>query len=161
MSHAPADEMERPLREACGIFGIFGHEDAARITYLGLYALQHRGQESAGIVISDGKHLTGLPGHGAGAGGVHEEQLKKLKGDRAIGHVRYSTTGSSEIKNAQPFQVEYLRGSLAIAHNGNLVNTLELKRALEKTGRSFSPPWTARSLCTSSPVQKALSSKTR
>ena len=137
MSHTPADEMERPLREACGIFGIFGHEDAARIAYLGLYALQHRGQESAGIVVSDGKHLTGYRGMGLVPEIFHEEGLKKLKGDRAIGHVRYSTTGSSEIKNAQPFQVEYLRGSLAIAHNGNLVNTLDLKRALEKTGSIF------------------------
>ncbi len=137
MSHTPADEMERPLREACGIFGIFGHEDAARIAYLGLYALQHRGQESAGIVVSDGKHLTGYRGMGLVPEIFHEEGLKKLKGDRAIGHVRYSTTGSSEIKNAQPFQVEYLRGSLAIAHNGNLVNTLDLKRALEKAGSIF------------------------
>ncbi len=137
MSHTPADEMERPLREACGIFGIFGHEDAARIAYLGLYALQHRGQESAGIVVSEGKHLIGYRGMGLVPEIFHEEGLKKLKGDRAIGHVRYSTTGSSEIKNAQPFQVEYLRGSLAIAHNGNLVNTLELKRALEKTGSIF------------------------
>ena len=130
-------QSERPLREACGIFGIFGHEEAARIVYLGLYALQHRGQESAGIVVSDGKKLSGYRGMGLAPEVFHEEQLKQLKGDRAIGHVRYSTTGSSEIKNAQPFQVDYSRGSLAIAHNGNLVNTRQLKSTLEKAGSIF------------------------
>ncbi len=125
------------LKEACGIFGIFGHEDAARITYLGLYALQHRGQESAGIVVSDGKRLKGYLKMGLVPEIFNEENLKELTGNRAIGHVRYSTTGSSEVKNAQPFKVDYFRGSLAVAHNGNLVNTNELRQRLEKAGSIF------------------------
>jgi len=124
-------------KEACGIFGIFGHEDAARITYLGLYALQHRGEESAGIVSSDGKQLTGYRGMGLVSEVFNEEKLQQLTGQTAIGHIRYSTTGSSELKNAQPFQVDYSRGSLAIAHNGNLVNTTELRSRLEKAGSIF------------------------
>ncbi len=107
------------------------------ITYLGLYALQHRGQESAGIVVSDGKQLTGHRGMGLVPDVFQGEQLQKLNGRIGIGHVRYSTTGSSEIKNAQPFQVEYSRGSLAIAHNGNLVNTRELRNRLEQAGSIF------------------------
>jgi len=120
-------EINSRLKEGCGVFGIFGHEDVSRITYLGLYALQHRGQESAGIVTSDGKQLTGYRGMGLVSEVFNEERLKQLPGQTAIGHIRYSTTGSSEIKNAQPFQVDYSRGSLAIAHNGNLVNTSELR----------------------------------
>jgi amidophosphoribosyltransferase len=130
-------ETDKRLREECGVFGIFGHEDAARITYLGLYALQHRGQESAGIVVSDGKHLTGLRGMGLVSEVFNDENLKQLEGQTAIGHIRYSTTGSSVLKNAQPFQVDYFRGSLAVAHNGNLVNTTELRSRLEKAGSIF------------------------
>ena len=125
------------LKEECGIFGIFGHEDAARITYLGLYALQHRGQESAGIVVSDGNRLKDYLKMGLVPEIFNEENLKELTGNRAIGHVRYSTTGSSEVKNAQPFKVDYFRGSLAVAHNGNLVNTNELRQRLEKAGSIF------------------------
>lgn len=125
------------LKEECGIFGIFGHEDAAQITYLGLYALQHRGQESAGIVVSDGKQLIGSRKMGLVSEVFNEKNLKQLPGKTAIGHVRYSTTGCSEIKNTQPFQVNYSRGSLAIAHNGNLVNTSELRHRLEKAGSIF------------------------
>jgi amidophosphoribosyltransferase len=132
-----ADQIERVLKEECGVFGIFGHEEAARMAYLGLYALQHRGQESAGIVVSDGEHLTGHRGMGLVPDVFQGEQLQKLTGTVAIGHVRYSTTGSSEIKNAQPFQVDYARGSLAIAHNGNLVNTRQLRSRLEKAGSIF------------------------
>lgn len=130
-------EQDKRLREECGVFGIFGHEDAARITYLGLYALQHRGQESAGIVVSDGKQLTGFRGMGLVYEIFNEEELQQLTGKTAIGHIRYSTTGSSVLKNAQPFQVNYSRGSLAIAHNGNLVNTSELRNRLEKAGSIF------------------------
>jgi len=130
-------EINSRLKEGCGVFGIFGHEDVSRITYLGLYALQHRGQESAGIVVSNGKQLMGSRGMGLVSEVFNEENLIKLTGDRAIGHIRYSTTGSSEIKNAQPFQVDYSRGSLAIAHNGNLVNTSELRSRLEKEGSIF------------------------
>ena len=125
------------LREECGVFGIFNHQEAARITYLGLYALQHRGQESAGIVVSDGKYLTGHRGMGLVPDVFQGKQLESLDGTIGIGHVRYSTTGGSEIKNAQPFQVDYSRGSLAIAHNGNLVNTRELRDRLEQAGSIF------------------------
>ena len=132
-----AGQTGRALREECGVFGIFNHQEAARITYLGLYALQHRGQESAGIVVSDGKHLTGHRGMGLVPDVFQGEQLEELDGAIGIGHVRYSTTGGSEIKNAQPFQVDYSRGSLAIAHNGNLVNTRELRVRLEQAGSIF------------------------
>ena len=131
------DRIGRALREECGVFGIFDHQEAAHITYLGLYALQHRGQESAGIVVSDGKQLTGHRGMGLVPDVFQGKQLQTLKGRIGIGHVRYSTTGGSEIKNAQPFQVDYSRGSLAIAHNGNLVNTRELRSQLEKAGSIF------------------------
>ena len=132
-----ADQIGRTLKEECGVFGIFGHEEASRIVYLGLYALQHRGQESAGIVTSDGEQLVGHRGMGLVPDVFQGEQLQKLRGKVAIGHVRYSTTGSSDIKNAQPFQVDYARGSLAIAHNGNLVNTRQLRDQLEKAGSIF------------------------
>ena len=115
----------------------FRSRRGSTITYLGLYALQHRGQESAGIVVSDGKQLTGHRGMGLVPDVFQGEQLEKLNGTIGIGHVRYSTTGSSEIKNAQPFQVDYSRGSLAIAHNGNLVNTRELRNRLEQAGSIF------------------------
>ena len=131
------DRIVRALREKCGVFGIFDHQEAAQITYLGLYALQHRGQESAGIVVSDGKQLTGHRGMGLVPDVFQGKQLQTLKGRIGIGHVRYSTTGGSEIKNAQPFQVDYSRGSLAIAHNGNLVNTRELRSRLEQAGSIF------------------------
>jgi len=133
----PLYRISNHLKEECGIFGILGHEDAARITFLGLYALQHRGQESAGIVVSDGKRVAGFRGMGLVSEVFNEENLKSLPGQTAIGHIRYSTTGASVLKNAQPFQVEYSRGSLAIAHNGNLVNTAELRSQLEKAGSIF------------------------
>jgi len=121
----------------CGVFGIYNHKDAARLTYLGLYALQHRGQESAGIVASDGVNISEHRGMGLVADVFKKSMLNKLKGKIAIGHVRYSTTGSSDIKNAQPFLVKYFRGSIAIAHNGNLVNAKQLKDKLEKEGAIF------------------------
>ncbi|MDX1778593.1 MAG: amidophosphoribosyltransferase [Thermodesulfobacteriota bacterium] len=130
-------QIDRALREECGVFGIFDHQKAAHITYLGLYALQHRGQESSGIVVSDGKKLTGHRGMGLVPDVFQGKQLQTLNGRIGIGHVRYSTTGGSEIKNAQPFQVDYSRGSLAIAHNGNLVNTRELRSRLEEAGSIF------------------------
>jgi len=133
----PLEKLNSLPKESCGIFGIFGHEDASRITYLGLYALQHRGQESAGIVSSDGKQLRGYRAMGLVSEVFNEEKLKQLPGQTAIGHIRYSTTGSSELKNAQPFWVDYFRGPLAIAHNGNLVNTSELRSRLEKAGSIF------------------------
>lgn len=127
---------ERP-REACGLFGVYGSTDAAKLTYLGLYALQHRGQESAGIVTSDGSRFRTHKGMGLVGDVFNEETLDKLKGHVAIGHVRYSTTGSSLLKNAQPLVVEYARGSMAVGHNGNLVNAKLLRDELEAYGSIF------------------------
>ncbi len=124
-------------KEYCGLFGIFGHKEASNLAYLGLYALQHRGEESCGIVSSDGSELYFHKGMGLVNDVFNEERLKSLKGHLAVGHVRYSTTGSSLIKNAQPLFVDYLKGSLAIGHNGNLINSPELRAKLEKTGSIF------------------------
>jgi len=110
------------FREECGVFGVFGHPEAANLTYLGLYALQHRGQESAGIVSSDSRILRSHRQMGLVADIFNEDILSKLTGCSAIGHVRYSTAGSSLLKNAQPFVVSYSQGGIAVAHNGNLVN---------------------------------------
>src|ERR1043166_8483531 len=123
----------------CGVFGIHGHDEAANIAYLGMHALQHRGQESAGLVAVDIGEAQ-LRRHAA-MGLVSEvfsrEVLAKLPGAVAVGHVRYSTTGSSELRNAQPFVVEYAGGQLAICHNGNLVNAQELRAELEASGSIF------------------------
>ncbi len=121
----------------CGIFGVFGHPEAANLTYLGLYALQHRGQESAGIASSDGEIITFHKEMGLVADIFSEDILGRLPGHMAVGHVRYSTTGTSELKNAQPFVVDFERGSIAVAHNGNLVNSNLLKRELEVGGSIF------------------------
>ncbi|HOJ38913.1 MAG TPA: amidophosphoribosyltransferase, partial [bacterium] len=125
------------IRHCCGIFGVFGHRNAVELTYLGLYALQHRGQESAGIIASDGKRVTQWRGMGLVSEVFTRESLQKLKGDFAIGHVRYSTTGSSTSKNIQPFLVEYAGTSLAVAHNGNIVNAGLLRQKLEASGSIF------------------------
>ena len=121
----------------CGIFGIYNHPEAANLTYLGLYSLQHRGQESAGIVSSDGNRLYQYRQMGLVAEIFTRETLKKLPGRNAIGHVRYSTAGSSDIKNAQPFAVDYAKGSMSIAHNGNLVNASFIRSQLETDGSIF------------------------
>jgi len=121
----------------CGIFGIYDHPEAANLTYLGLYALQHRGQESAGIVSSDGHQLHDYRQMGLVAEVFTREILKNLRGRNAIGHVRYSTAGSSDIKNAQPFAVDYSQGSMAIAHNGNLLNAAFIRSQLESEGSIF------------------------
>ncbi|HEY1692654.1 MAG TPA: amidophosphoribosyltransferase [Polyangiaceae bacterium] len=121
----------------CGVFGIFGHPEAANMTYLGLHALQHRGQESAGIVSTDGEALYAHRAMGLVQDTFTQDQLAKLPGRSAIGHVRYSTTGSSHIKNAQPIAVDYARGSLAVCHNGNLTNAEELRSELEARGSIF------------------------
>jgi len=124
-------------KDECGVFGIFGHPEAANLTYLGLYALQHRGQESAGIVSSDGYQLHSHKAMGLVADIFREDVLRKLSGHAAIGHVRYSTTGESHLKNAQPFVVDYARGGIAVAHNGNLVNVRLLRDELEAYGSIF------------------------
>ncbi len=121
----------------CGIFGIYNHTEASNLAYLGLYALQHRGQESAGIVSSDNRQLHHYRQMGLVSEIFSKETLKRLSGRNAIGHVRYSTAGSSELKNAQPFVVDYHRGSLAIAHNGNLTNASFIKSELESRGSIF------------------------
>ncbi len=127
------------LHEECGVFGIFGHPEAANLTYLGLYALQHRGQESCGIVASDGTHLKAHLGMGLVADVFKRDGVfAKLPGRSAIGHVRYSTAGGNDMKNCQPIMVDYSRGSIAVAHNGNLVNAPELRNDLEKSGSIFS-----------------------
>ncbi|HEX2879238.1 MAG TPA: amidophosphoribosyltransferase [Polyangiaceae bacterium] len=121
----------------CGVFGVYGHPEAANITYLGLHALQHRGQESAGIVTSDGKQLSSHRGMGHVADVFSSEWIARQTGTRAIGHVRYSTAGGSMLKNAQPFAVDYSRGSIAIGHNGNLTNAEGLRERLEERGSIF------------------------
>jgi amidophosphoribosyltransferase len=129
--------MDDKFHEECGIFGVYKHSDAARITYLGLYALQHRGQESAGIVSSDRHELHTCKGMGHVADIFTEANLEELKGDVAIGHTRYSTAGDSSVKNAQPIQVKCNKGDLALCHNGNLVNAHELRSLLEAEGSIF------------------------
>lgn len=129
--------MQKGFNDNCGVFGIFGNEEASRLTYLGLYALQHRGQESAGIVSSDGKTLHSHRSMGLVYDVFDSTRLKALPGMSAIGHVRYSTTGASTLRNAQPFVVDYAKGGLAIAHNGNIVNALLLREELENDGSIF------------------------
>ncbi len=124
-------------KEECGLFGVFGHPDAAKLTYFGLYALQHRGQESAGIVTSDGKQIVEHKSMGLVSEIFDENTLKKLVGNLSVGHVRYSTTGSSLIANAQPFLVNYAGEYYAIAHNGNIVNAEAIRKSLEKRGSIF------------------------
>lgn len=126
------------FREECGVFGIFGHEEAARLTYLGLYALQHRGQESAGIVSSDGSRLRLERGMGQVNDIFHEESLSQLSGCAAIGHVRYSTAGKVSINEAQPFLVKCGFGQIALCHNGNLPDATEARYRLEMEGAIFS-----------------------
>ena len=123
--------------EKCGLYGIFGVNDAARHVYQGIYALQHRGQESAGIVSTDGSNLMTYKGMGLVGDIFTESALSRLVGDAAIGHVRYSTTGSSNINNAQPFVINYSHGQIAIAHNGNIVNAAALRREYEAQGSIF------------------------
>jgi amidophosphoribosyltransferase len=121
----------------CGIFGIYGHPEAANITYLGIHALQHRGQESGGIVATDNGKLHAQRGMGLVADVFDSRAMSHLPGRAAIGHVRYSTAGSSEIRNAQPFSVEYAHGQISVAHNGNIVNAGELRHRLEQNGSIF------------------------
>lgn len=125
------------FREECGVFGILGHQEAARIAYLGLYALQHRGQESAGIVSTDNSNFYSQTGMGYVAEIFTQSVLESLKGEAAIGHTRYSTAGESSLKNAQPILVSCSQGDLALCHNGNLVNALEVRRELEQAGSIF------------------------
>jgi amidophosphoribosyltransferase len=128
---------EDKFHDECAVVGVYGHPEAANLTYLGLYALQHRGQESTGIVASDGRHIHAEVGMGRVNDFFTEARLAQLPGHLAIGHNRYSTTGSSMLRNAQPLLVDYAHGSLAIAHNGNLVNAQRLRAELEARGSVF------------------------
>jgi amidophosphoribosyltransferase len=125
------------LREECGVFGVYGHTEAANLTYLGLYALQHRGQESVGIAASDGDHLQLHKAVGYVADNFEEETFARLAGTNAIGHVRYSTAGASGLANAQPILIHCAHGEIAIGHNGNLVNAQELRDRLVAQGSIF------------------------
>jgi amidophosphoribosyltransferase len=131
------DLMQDKMNEECGVFGIFGHAHAAQLTYYGLHALQHRGQESAGIVVSDGEKFTHHKGMGLVTEAFANDALAKLKGNRSIGHVRYTTAGDSRLENAQPLIFKYKLGNLALAHNGNLVNAGQIKSHLERQGSIF------------------------
>jgi amidophosphoribosyltransferase len=125
------------FKDECGVFGIFGHPEAANLTYLGLYALQHRGQESAGIVSADGSRMFASRAMGQVAEAFSEATLEKLPGHLAIGHTRYSTAGESKLENAQPFLIDCAHGQIAVAHNGNLVNANELRDDLVRAGSIF------------------------
>ncbi len=129
----------------CGIFGIEGHGDAANLTYLGLYALQHRGQESAGIVSWNGERMTVERGMGQVADVFPARVLERLAGFRAVGHTRYSTSGTSVIANAQPIVVKTSMGPLGLVHNGNLTNAVETRSRKAPSSR---PPATRRSSST-------------
>ena len=129
--------MQNYPKHYCGVFGVFGHPNAAELAYYGLYALQHRGQESAGIVTSDGKTFRAHRGMGLVPQIFNGEILHGLVGNIALGHTRYSTTGSSQLKNAQPLTVDCARGQIAIAHNGNLTNAARLRDELEARGSIF------------------------
>ena len=132
-----ASDTDDVIRDECGVFGVYGHSEAARLIYLGLYALQHRGQEGAGIVCADEGILTVHRGMGLVADVFKPHKLARVHGSQGIGHVRYSTFGSSNLANVQPLVVDYARGSMAICHNGNLVNAAALREELEEQGAIF------------------------
>ena len=125
------------LHEECGVFALYGHPEAANLVYLGLYALQHRGQESAGIAVSDGRKIHNARNMGHVAEIFTPDVLNQLPGSLAIGHTRYSTAGDTSLRNAQPLSVACSKGQVAVAHNGNLTNAIDLRRELEQDGSIF------------------------
>src|SRR6202789_2527321 len=125
------------LHDECGVFHIHGHPEASNLAYLGLYALQHRGQESAGIATSDHREIRCSKSMGHVADIFTPEQIACLPGDMGIGHTRYSTAGDTVLLNAQPFLVDCNKGQIAVAHNGNITNAGELRRELERDGSIF------------------------
>jgi amidophosphoribosyltransferase len=129
--------MRDKFREECGVVAIYGHPEAANLAYLGLYALQHRGQESAGMASTDGREMDCVKQMGYVADIFSPERLASLRGHMAIGHTRYSTAGDTNILNAQPFAVACNKGRIAVAHNGNIINAMELRRDLERDGSIF------------------------
>ena len=131
------DKFPDKFKDECGVFGIFGHPEAANMAYLGLYALQHRGQESAGIAAADGTQARVFRAMGYVADVFNEESLAQLPGQTAIGHVRYSTAGESKLNNAQPILIDCAHGQVGICHNGNLVNASELRDELVRQGSIF------------------------
>jgi amidophosphoribosyltransferase len=137
MGHALDDVPFDKWHEECGVFGVWNHPDAARLAHLALYALQHRGQESAGIAVVDGTHMRHHRGMGLVSEALTETAIRELQGYSAIGHVRYSTTGSSGIANAQPLVFSFRQGNLALAHNGNFINAERLHDRLERAGSIF------------------------
>src|ERR687884_1690119 len=132
-----SDSVMDKFRDECGVFGIYGHAEAARMTYLGMYALQHRGQESCGIVSSDGEQLRSERAMGLVSEVFDEETLNRLPGHAAIGHTRYSTAGEVSIRGAQPFLVACQHGQVAVCHNGNLPFATEERKELERAGAIF------------------------
>src|ERR1700760_2466992 len=126
------------LREECGIFGIWGADNSASFVALGLHALQHRGQEAAGITTYDGKHFHSYPAMGHVAGNFDRDDImRRMPGRTAIGHVRYSTTGETALRNVQPLFAELAEGGFALAQNGNLSNAMQLRRTLNRRGSIF------------------------
>src|SRR5574342_811363 len=125
------------FHDECGVFGIIGHPEASNLTYLGLYALQHRGQESAGIAASDGTRIQVSKAMGYVNEVFDTDTLSRLPGHMAMGHVRYSTAGESRLANAQPIVIDSVHGQLAVGHNGNIVNASELRDALVRDGAIF------------------------
>jgi len=137
---SPEDEefrLDDKFHDECGLFGVWNHAEASNVAYLGLYALQHRGQESAGIAATDGQAFHVEKAMGWVADVFSRDRLRRLPGHRAIGHVRYSTAGSSNLRNAQPITATTAHGPVAIAHNGNLINAEELRSQLEADGAVF------------------------
>jgi len=137
MNHAINRSEDDHFHDECGVFGLFNCPEAAKQTYLGLYAQQHRGQESAGIVSTDGHTFNSHRGMGLVADVFQNSDMQKLNGHAAIGHVRYSTSGESGLRNCQPFSFEYVYGGIAMCHNGNIVNAPALRKELEKGGSVF------------------------
>jgi amidophosphoribosyltransferase len=136
-TYIPEQNVSTKPKHECGICGVFGHQDAAKLVYFGLYALQHRGQESAGMVVGDGNKVSIHKAMGLVADVFNEQTLQRLTGHLATGHVRYSTTGESSIVNTQPFMATHKGLALSVAHNGNLVNSIALRRHLEQQGSIF------------------------
>ena len=132
-----ASYQDRTTHEECGVFGVCGVENAASLTYYGLHSLQHRGQEGCGIVSVDNRVFHRVKGEGLVTEVFNEDNIKTLTGNMAIGHVRYSTTGGGGIDNVQPFLFMHSTGDFALAHNGNLVNSVQLRTFLEERGSLF------------------------
>ena len=149
------------FKDECGVFGIYGHAEASKLTYLGLYALQHRGQESAGIASADGKRVRLVRQMGYVNEIFNESTLATLTGNIAIGHTRYSTAGESKLSNAQPILIDCVHGQVGICHNGNIVNANEVRDGWCAPDRSSRPTATPKWCCISMRGRRPVRSKTR